>query len=273
MKKGLYKNKLKPDTFCKDFFLYLAEKFSAMLQTRTYLALILALIIYGCKPDSCLHSTGAIVIEERKQGDFTGITIEDVFTVEVIPDSSNRIEIVAGEKLLPYISTTNKDQHLTIKNDNRCNWLRSFENKPIVRIYSNNIESIKLAGESDLVFTDTLIQDHFLLEVWAGLSTANVLVDCNELAFSLNGGSGDFSFSGRAGVCYIHADGNAFVFADKLETGYAFITSLTTGDIYINVTKELEVRLHRSGNVFYKGGPASILKEQFAGGDLYPIYD
>ncbi|MCF8372268.1 MAG: DUF2807 domain-containing protein [Bacteroidales bacterium] len=248
------------------------RKYSAMQRNPKYLILIFFLFIFGCKPDRCLHTTGAIIIEERQPGDFTSVTIEDVFTIEVIPDSSNRIEIVAGEKLLPYISTTNKEQNLTIKNENRCNWLRSFKNKPIVRIYSNSIESIRLEGESDLVFTDTLKQDHFLLDVWAGLSTANVLIDCEKLEFSLNGGSGDFSFSGRAGVCFIHADGNAFVNADKLETGFAYITSITTGDIYIYVTKVLEVRLHRSGNVYYKGEPANILKEQFAGGDLYPIF-
>lgn len=243
-----------------------------MKQNKKFFVLLFILFSFGCKPDKCLHLTGAIVIEEIKPGDFTGITIEDVFTVEIVPDSSNRIEIRAGEKLLPYISIANNDQHITIKNENRCNWIRSFKNKPVVRIYSNNIENIRLVGESDVVFTDTLVQDHFTLEVNSGLSTADVLIKTNKLAFSLNGGSGDFSLGGTAGVCYIYVDGTGFVFADSLETGYTFITSLTSGDIYVNVTKELEVRLHRSGDVYYRGAPASILKERFAGGDLYPVY-
>ncbi len=232
---------------------------------KTFIVFSFIFLIFGCKPDRCLHSTGAIIIEERKPGDFTGITIEDVFSVEIIPDSSEYIEIVAGEKITPHISITNNNQHITIKNENQCNWLRSFKNKPVLRIYVDSLIHIKVEGEIDLKFTDTLNSDNFTYEVWSGLSTADILVNCKTFAYSLNGGSGKFSIKGMAGVSYIHTDGTGYVYADSLSCGYAFITNISTGDIYVNVTKELIVRLLNSGDIYYSGYPSYVFIEEQSG--------
>lgn len=237
-----------------------------------FIAIIFLLFIFACKPDRCLHTTGAIIIEERKPGGFTGITIQDVFSVEIIPDSSDRIELVAGEKLLPFISIINTNQHLTIKNENQCNWLRSFRNRPLLKIYTDSLTHIIVEGEIDLVFTDTLFADSLIYEVWTGLSTADILISTHKFVFSLNGGSGKFTVAGNAGLSYIYAVGAGFVYAGEMPCDYGYITNVSTGDIFVNVTKELIVRLRNSGDVYYSGCPTIVsIAEQSINGRLFNL--
>ena len=229
-----------------------------MHRTGFILIIIVTLGLFGCNPDKCFHSTGELTLENRTVDDFSALIIYDVFDVEIIPDTLCRVELWTGEKLLPYITTKLQDSALVIKNENECNWLRSFENRPQIRVFCNNFQDIRVEGEIDLEFKDTLHTDIFTFHVWSGLSTARLMLDVQELRFSLNGGSGEFYFDGKTRRSNFHCDGNGYVFAQGLASEVSSITHISTGDVYVSVTNELNARLLRSGDVYYSGEPVSI---------------
>ncbi len=239
------------------------------------LSAISALLILtaSCRKNSCFLSKGDMVQEERILEGFKQLTVEDLFTVYYKHDSINKVVVKSGANLIDGILTNVTDSSLVIENTNKCNWMRSFKNRPEVTVYSNNLEKLVMNGESDFISLDTIKTKEFTYEVWAGISTAKVLLNCDCLNLSLNATTGDYNFSGRAGVEYIYSVGNSFVDASNLMSGYSFISSNSTGDIFVSSSKRIDAHLLNSGDIFYYGCPLYVtIVEQISTGSLYHLY-
>ena len=230
---------------------------------------IVLLIISSCSKNSCVKSSGEIVEEERLIEEFTKLTIEDLFTVYYKHDSINRVVISAGKNLIDQIITEVSDSNLLIENINRCNWMRSLKVRPEITVYAKKINTVLMNGESDFISIDTITTEVFTYEVWSGVSSTELLLDCSQLNFSLNATTGDYNISGRAGVEYIYSVGNSYVYASNLMSAFSFISSNSTGDIYVNSSQKIEVHLLNSGDIFYSGCPSvALIIEQLSTGSL-----
>ena len=238
---------------------------------RIIVTVILLFSFSSCENNTCLMSSGEKQLENREIGGFKKLIIEDVFTVYYKYDTISRIEVYAGFNLLTGIKTTIIDSSLTIENTNKCNWTRSLKVRPEITIFSPTLDCVIMNGESDFITTDTLKSNDLTYEVWAGISTANLLLDCEVLKFKLNGVTGDYTLNGSAGVAYIFSIGNGHIHGTELNTGYSFINNSSTGDIKVNVSKEIEVHLLNTGNIYYFGNPYSIvvLEQQSTGSLIY----
>ena len=215
--------------FHKNFLVYLRDFvplwqfFGCHLSFAKASTILLISILSACNKENqfdCFKSTGKIINSERQLNDFKELEIDDVFNVFIAKDTINKIIIEGGKNLLPLIITEVKDGKLYIKNNNKCNWVRSYKKELNIFLYTQSLEHIFLYGESKIMSYDTLDIEVFTIDNWSRASKIELTINCSSSHLNIHGGTGSYTLKGISGVSYIYSHGTGHVFADNLKTGY-----------------------------------------------------
>lgn len=248
-----------------------------MLIFRKFNILILSAILLlfsSCKKDSwcnCLENTGGEHSEIRQIADFHTIEMDNNVDVILTPGTTTQVKVTCGKNLVDGIKTEVSNGILHISNINKCNWLRDFKNKFTVEVTYKKLEYITNLGNGNLNCSDTLIADRFQVDSWNGTGVLNFIIDCREIYFKLHTGPGDIVASGKTGIMYVYTAGNGFVKVAAVESDNTYVTSKSTGDCEVSVSKTLEAIIEYHGDVYYKGVPTSIHTELTSSGKLIPF--
>ena len=102
--------------------------------------LLVAALILGasCNKENawdCVKTTGPIEEEERVIDDFSKIELNQGINLILTQSTTKRLVVQAGKNLHGKITTIVDQGTLVIKNNNRCNWTRSY--KKDINIYLN----------------------------------------------------------------------------------------------------------------------------------------
>src|SRR5689334_18323193 len=92
---------------------------------------ILLLSLTTCQKEhlfDCFKSAGKSVTENRAATPFTNINLTNNVDLIINPDTTFYIKVTAGDNLIDGIITELQGTTLYIRNENRCNWMRSFKN-------------------------------------------------------------------------------------------------------------------------------------------------
>ncbi len=212
------------------------------------------LVMISCKKENrsdCFKSTGNIIKEERVAGNIKKIELYENINLIITQDTVNKITVEAGEHLLPLIITEMDNDTLVIKNNNKCNWVRSFKKEINVYVTVKDLAQITTYGSGDVISTNTLTNDFLMLEMWSGGGSADLTINATESYFKIHTGSSDITVKGFSNSNYIYLGGNGWMWCDNLFTNFTEVTSLGTGDCYVNVSQALNVSIYYIGNVYY----------------------
>lgn len=215
-----------------------------------------SIFLFSCKKENmkdCIKSTGDIISEERISTGFDSILVHNNVTLYLKYDSVISIVVEAGKNLVPLIETSIENNKLTIRNKNRCNFIRSYKPPINVTVSIPDLKHLNLAGSGDIFSLNTLKLQKVRM-VNSGIGDVNLDIDAGHL-FTQIYGSGGINLSGKAAVSEIYSTGNCFMHCENLTTGFTYIHSNTTGHIYVHAEKELGVTILGSGNVYYSGEP------------------
>lgn len=237
------------------------------------LCVLLATFSLQCKKENmcdCIKRTGDVMTERREVGAFTDVYAKDNIRVVLVPDSVEYIDVEAGEHLIPLIKTEVVSGELQIRNDNRCNFTRSYD-KPInvyIHMLEGNLHKLVYEGTKSVTCTDTFHLDSLNLEI---MSSGNVdlllstpRVDFHQL------GVGDLTLQGRVDDLILYILGPGFVTTDELENNYTWIYTRGTGRITCAPTNSLTVTLEGYGSVYYRNTPVLDLHVSGTGG-VFPF--
>ena len=227
---------------------------------------IVILIIFtqnmiSCKKENwcdCVKNTGKIIKEERTVSPFTEVELYNNVNLFIKQDSIFKISVEAGNHLISLIETSVTNNKLTIKNHNKCNWVRSYE-KPInVSISVKNINHIIYYGSGNITSTNTLTGSDLNVESFYGGSSINLSVNVETIHSAIHTGPADLNISGYATISYVYCAGNGFIRFDNLYTNDTYLENKGTGNCYVWVNSTFVAELHYIGDVYYKGDPHSI---------------
>lgn len=232
---------------------------------------IFAFVLSGiaCRKENrgdCFKRTGDIITETRSVSGFDKIFVEDNVNVFITQDSVFEVKVEAGENLIPLIKTELTDGELRIKNDNRCNWTRSY--KPQVNVYLKMpvVKYITSDGVGTIKSTNTITTPSFDYRLM-NLGDIELTVSNQEVIGHMHG-AGDIYLHGTTNHHACNIVGNGFIRASDLRTSYTWISSTTSGNVYVRASDLLQVLIHGNGDVIYYGQPSTVEYEITGTGKL-----
>jgi hypothetical protein len=227
-------------------------------------------LFQGCKKENncdCLKRTGTIIKDVRYTLPFDEISVEDNLNVFVIQDTLCEVTVQAGENLVSLIRTEVENGKLTITNNNRCNWTRSYDKPLNVIVRMPQCRSIISKGTGNITGLTPFTTDTIDLE------TRN----SGDIEFTVNNakvrthmfGYGDMTLHGVSSELAVSIGGDGFIYASDLKTPYTWIQSFTSGLSYVYASNLLICIIDKDGDVYCSGNPAVVQKTQHGAGTLH----
>lgn len=233
-----------------------------------------ALLLYGCQReqwDDCITSAGSLRQEERTLPGFHSVELDDRVDVLLEPRSANEVAVEAGLNLIGQVVTEVKDSVLYVRNENRCNWVRSFKPRITVKVPIGAIRKLVLRGTGNVSCADTLTRDRFELEQWGAQGSADLLLSVVSCSVALHTGAGDVSMRGR---CIEQADLFSGIMGPLDASGMIArrvnVNNSGVADIRCWASQELNVQIRDVGDVYYTGAPTGVYTDITGSGELIP---
>lgn len=238
-------------------------------------AIFFFIVISSCKKENrcdCFKGTGKVITEIRTPADFTRIDLHDNINLIITQDSINKISVEGGEKLLPNLQTEFADNRLIIKNNNKCNWVRSYKNKFNVYVSAKSLKRIEYFGSGNITSTNTLVPDTLEINCWNASGKINIIANTHNNYLKIHTGSTDLYVSGNTNDNFLYNTSNGFAHIENLHTNNNIVVSNSTGDCYVNADQTLDVTIKYIGNVYYYGNPSTIKTNITGEGRLIKLY-
>lgn len=217
-------------------------------------------LFWSCRKENacdCIKRTGDIVKEARTLNFTSHLFIESSkINVYLKQAPVYTVEVEAGKNLIGLIETETAGDTLFIRNKNRCNIMRSY--KPQVNIYIStpDISYIKHYGAGKLIGLNTINTNNLTIFT---MSSCDIYLDVNMDAISTHIHKTTYlELKGKVNRQVHYMSHNATLNARQLQNGYTWITNNSTGNAYLATNAQLDVNIHKNGDVYYSGAPTQV---------------
>ncbi len=229
---------------------------------KYFILLCIVIFAASCTKENrweCIKRTGTTTIEKRKLNDFTLMDINGNFNIILIQDTINEASIETGKNLMPMIQTDVSNGRLTLRNDNRCNWTRSYADEIKIYLHIKDMYQIHVNSCCTISNTDTIKLNDFFIEVAQNsVSHINLTLDTKNFQFAQHSGSGTYIFKGITEYSYYYQKGAGQINATNFKATTTHVVNKSSGDVHVQVLWKLIIEYTGSGNVYYKGNPTEI---------------
>ena len=202
--------------------------------------------------DPCKHQGGEKGKLEKIINPFHHLEINQHLPCTIIYSDTPKIVLYGPAGSLPFISAEVENDTLTLKNKNRCSWLRNYDQSISVEIYTPYLHSINQKGSADLSIskpfqTPKLI---FYSEFYSGNVTFENLKTDTLMAWVNSSGSAFFNLKGKSKYTYLFIRGSSQINGLELETETAHLVSYSNGDIQLKAPNQTIIaEIRYNGNV------------------------
>ena len=179
-------------------------------------------------PGDCFKSTGKITTQSRDATPFTFLDLYNNVDVFISYESTYSIEVRAGENIIPGIKTTISGNTLIIKNENSCNWVRSYESPIEVYLGMPEIDSIHYQASGNVTSLNQFPGDTLRLQVLEGAGSIDLWLDMLTTRMSLEYGTADLTMRGYSHLSYLYSGGYGPADLSGLETTFTFMQNNST---------------------------------------------
>ena len=247
------------------------------MKNQLIILLIATLALTSCKKNgvsNCFVSTGEITMDNRSINSFNSILLKDNVNLILKKADSNAIIVEAGKNLISGVKTdVGENGVLEIRNDNSCNWIRSYSSPINVYLNYKVIDSIDYNSIGDITTENTLIADSLWIMAHEGAGKINMDVDVSTLYCSLHYGTLDIILRGKAGVSYIYSASFGLINTLDMESDYMYINNRSSNDIYVTAKTHIGATIDNIGNIYYTGNPITVSFNKNGTGELIELDD
>lgn len=216
----------------------------------------------------CVKGTGSTTSETRELSSFNEVIIQDKIDVHLITGTNHSVKIEGGKNVIKLVKTKIENGILTVSDDNRCDFTRSYKKKITVYITVPALKRIQQDGLGEVYMDTTFVCDTFR---YAISNSGNLHLDLNsDVVYGGMHGNGDVFMKGIVGSNLVHAVGQGFYHGYDVNANDVILTLRTSGKMEVNVNSFLKVDMYdrSTGDIFYKGYPNSIYKNIQGSGKL-----
>lgn len=237
---------------------------------RNSIIMAVLLLFCSCKKDhlfDCLKGTGEQITATRTLDHFYSVEMHDKVDVVYRKGSSGAV-ITGGANLLEGIETSIKNGWLIIRNNNRCNWVRDFNKRITVEIFTDTLIRIDNYGSGNFTSLDTISVTDFRYDNWNATGIIQFYFNTVRFYMNIHTGTSDLTAKGVSEVQILYYNGYGKMDLSQLAANLIFMNNSGTNDMYVSVRDELYATIEEAGNIFYSGNPAVVVPEIKGSGKL-----
>lgn len=222
------------------------------------LFLSLSFFMLNACQKGCLTSTGKDITTERISGEFNHIQVWDNMDVIITQSNENTIRVKAGKNIIDAIETSIEGGTLTLRNNNTCNWIRTYDRNISVMVNVKSLYEIELHGTGEISSSNTISSDSLMLNVWDAAGKVDLTIDTKKSTIRYHIGTADIFYRGKTRLSYISSNSYGPVDARDLKSEQTYISTIGSNNNYVWATEILEATIGSIGSIYYKDEPAIL---------------
>ena len=201
------------------------------------------------------ESTGTLSAEMRTVAYYDEIILHDKINLILRYDTVETIKVEAGKNLLPGIETVVTDGKLIIRDENKFQWSRDFDQEITIVISGRSLNKITYFGAGNISSGNLWKADKFEIDSWTGIGSFKLDMEVSYMRLMIRTANADIQLTGSAKLTSVYcADYGSINLAnfvsDDVIIDYRSIRKST-----INVKNKLDVNIHYKGDIYYIGNP------------------
>jgi hypothetical protein len=244
-----------------------------MSTIKTLLLLVLVFCFSSCKKSenrTCWKTAGNPITKIIPLPAFHKMEFHQRMKIELIQDTINFLEIVAGENLVNFIDWTVTDAKLEVWNNNKCPYLRYKKGDVTVRIHFIELSKLTYWGSELLTNIDTIHSNRLDVLMNDGAGDLSLNVRANTINIQNPHGFANLFLKGNCSYLRLDIDGNGcFDSRDMIVEDSISVMYASNGRSIMSVDQlKIKAELSNSGDIWAYGVPSSIQKVRYSSGDL-----
>jgi hypothetical protein len=227
----------------------------------TRILILLCVFSVACnRPDApdCLQSAGEPTVEQRVTAPFQRLELRDYLFYEFYPGQDTYIELEGPENLLPDIVTEVNNGTLLVRNENTCNFVRSFKNRITVRFFGHLPTEVDNYATGDILCADSLRADKLVWNNRHAAGNVVLLTAVDSLSVQCHTGMAHVTVTGRARELELYNRGMGVLDARNCPSEVTYVNNSSINDVYAHPLGYFYVLITEKGNVYYTGQPSFI---------------
>lgn len=199
--------------------------------SKLFLGIASVILLASCTDDDKINGSGNMVTETRAVSEFTKVSSEGVFEVNITEEDTQSVEVTADNNIMPYVNTNVSSNQLGLS------------------LKDGNYSNITLSADIKLVDLNGITN--------SGTGNINAFNVDEEGEFSvLNSGTANITIQGESDSLEVMNEGTGDFKGYDFQVNSCQIENIGSGDIQVNCTESLDIKITGSGNVYYKGHPS-----------------
>lgn len=224
---------------------------------RFSIIIIFCFLFSSCEKDhlcDCFKSTGKIIEQRRFVDSWKYIDVRNVVNVKIIPSQERKIIVRTGEHIIEGITTETENNVLTISNENKCNWIRNYDEPLEVYVYADSIERITHYGQGDISCELPLHAESLELNTWSS-GNVSLNIDAHQVQSTQHVSVADMTLRGTAYEVFLYTNALSPTDHSQLVSQITHVDSRASGSSYVNPQQLLTYSIKASGSIYYSGMP------------------
>ena len=231
----------------------------------------LVFLILSCKKGhetDCFKGTGENITTTYPVEFFNKVEARGRISVHFIQDGKNEVEIMCGENILDGITFSVNNSTLLLNNEIKCNWVRRFDEIPVITVHYSELKYILADNYFDNRFLSCHTGDSITIEYWEGNGCTYFYGDVDYAGFFVHAGPGRFEAAGHSKYTMLYHSGSSPDNLTSLSSKTVHVNTKSNNDIKVSCDSLLLAEIYWTGNVFYSGNPQIIKRFGNGSGQL-----
>lgn len=202
----------------------------------------------------------------RKTSDYESVHLKGSWDVQLVKGTEGELKITGESNLLEYIITDVDGNKLTIQSKDGYSLNTSFNKSIVITVPFKDLNGIYLSGSGDITTSD-VVKSEDLEVLVSGSGDVNVTLEAKNLKGKVTG-SGDLVLKGKTMnfECSVTGSGDVSAYGVQANNVDASVTG--SGDIQVIALESIRGRITGSGDIDYKGNPATKDTKVLGSGDI-----
>jgi hypothetical protein len=235
-----------------------------------FIAILLTL--FACKKATertCIKSNGEESQIEIPLDSVANFMLYKNLHYHIFQDTLRKVIIRGGSNVIPLVEVKNISGELSIRNNNKCNFLRDYDKHIEIEIHYPFYKRIYSETEDSLIFEDTIFSPYLYVDQAMGGGTVKLHIQGGTLILLARNGVGSFEVSGEVNHADLRIQSGAVGNARNLKSPVYEIDQNSTGNLFVNLdSAQATVAIKGTGDVVYSGDPDTIIVNQIGVGKV-----